>query len=632
MALLLGLWVTASTSAQPLWPIGVAKIDVTPADPIRLTGYASRKTNSSGVEQRLWAKALALGSDTEGPALLMTLDNCGIAEETYQELVARLAQKAGIKSDRLALACSHTHAGPCTTRWAPNIFAQDIPLEHQATIDSYTRELIDKLEQVALAALQDRRPGRLAWAQGTVGFARNRRVVVGRTAQFGDNAVGPVDQSLPVLRATDAEGKMRALVANYACHCTTLGGEVNKVNGDWAGYAQERIESDHPGAVALITIGCGADANPSPRGGPDGGLALAKQHGEELAAEVKRLLAQSFTPLPAKLNTGLKPIALPFAPHFTRAQWEERAQKSGIVGITRRSISRGSTAAKNCRTTLSYYVQNWNFGDELALVFLPGEVVVDYALRLKREFDATRLWVTAYANYVPCYIPSRRILSEGGYEAEDSLWYYDRPPRLAPQTEDLIVQTVHELVPKSFLFDRGRPSCLLPKTPEQALARFRTKADLAVELVAAEPLIASPVAIDWSSDGRLWVCEMYRLSDGPGRELEARRARQGVGVQQGRWALRQSHALSRWLAVSHRPDGLAQWRVDLCRAGHSLRSRTPTAMAAPTWCARTSPALPRTIIRHGSAAWLGDWTVGCTVPAACSVARLRVDSRGRKWT
>src|ERR1041385_3577160 len=133
-------------AAEPaLQTIGAARIDVTPPEPIRLTGYGSRRTNSIGVEQKLWAKALALGSDAEGPALLLTLDNCGIAEPTYLELVQRLARKAGVKQDHIVVACSHTHSGPCTTSWAPNIFSQDIPAEQQATIDRYTRDLIDKL-------------------------------------------------------------------------------------------------------------------------------------------------------------------------------------------------------------------------------------------------------------------------------------------------------------------------------------------------------------------------------------------------------------------------------------------------------------------------------------------------------
>ena len=58
--------------------------------------------------------------------------------------------------------------------------------------------------------------------------------------------------------------------------------------------------------------------------------------------------------------------------------------------------------------------------------------------------------MNAYAQWVPCYIPSRRILDEGGYEAETSLWYYNRPGRLAPEAEDILIRAVHEAVPAGF--------------------------------------------------------------------------------------------------------------------------------------------------------------------------------------
>lgn len=482
--------------------LGVARIDVTPSVPTRLTGYAGRSKPSTGVEQKLWAKALAIGSDQQQPALLLTLDNCGIAEATYLEVAQRLAQRWHIKQERLVIACSHTHTGPCTTDWAPNIFANDIPPEHQKVIDLYTRELIEKLEQVAGEALKARRPGTLAWSQGSVAFAKNRRT-----------ANGPVDQSLPVLRA-DVDGRLIAVVANYACHCTTLGGGFNQICGDWAGYAQEAIERDNPGAIALITIGCGADANPSPIGGADGGLTFARQNGNALGMEVKVLLGRNFTRLTSTLTASMKHIELPFEPHFTRAQWEERAKQAGIVGYhARRWLARLDGGMK-LPSTLSYYIQTWNFGDDLAMVFLNGEVVVDYALRLKQEFDPGRLWVMAYANYVPCYIPSRRILSEGGYEAESSLWYYDRPARLASEVEELIMSTVHQLVPAAFVETKMQSDHPKPKSPAEALTVFQHRAELTVDLVAAEPLIESPVAIDWGADGRLWVCEMYDYPSG----------------------------------------------------------------------------------------------------------------------
>lgn len=439
--LLVAIVLLAATahSAEPRqFAIGVAKVDVTPSEPIRLTGYAVRKTNSVGVEQKLWAKALAIGSDDRGPAILMTLDNCGIAESSYRELVRRLA-KLGIKQSGLAICMSHTHAGPCTTDWAPNIFAQDIPADQQRVIDAYTRELLDKMERVVAEALKNRNPGLLSWSRGKVEFARNRRT-----------QGGPVDHDLPVLKVTDSNGKIRALVANYACHCTTLGGEFNKVHGDWAGFAQEAVEREHPDAIALITIGCGADSNPYPRGGPDAGLALAQKHGEALSAEVKRLLDLKSQPIAGSLTARVIETELEFAPHFTREQWEARAKEQGIVGYHARKYLARLDAGEKLPAKLYYPIVTWAFGDDLALVFLPGEVVVDYALRLKDALDPHRLWVTGYANYVPCYIPSRRILKEGGYEAESSLWYYDRPIKLAPENEDIIISNVVAALPKHF--------------------------------------------------------------------------------------------------------------------------------------------------------------------------------------
>lgn len=503
--------------------LGAARADVTPAEPIRLTGYAMRKAPHTGVEQKLWAKALAIGSDREGPAVLITLDNCGIAETTWREVRARLMKSAKLKAANIVIASSHTHSAPATRNWAPNIFVQDLPPDQLAAIDRYTADLIDKLQHVATEALKNRKAGRLSWSQGTATFAKNRRTVVGKSAVFGDNASGPVDHALPVLKAESTDGRLIALVANYACHCTTLGGEFNHVCGDWAGYAQEALERENPGAVALITIGCGADANPAPRGGADGGLAFAKRHGEEIGAEVKRLLGLTFLPLNSRLATAAKEIALPFGPHFTRDQWLARSTNAGIVGYHAKKWLARIERGESVPDTLYYPVTTWSFGDDLALVFLPGEVVVDYALRLKREFDAQRLWVSGYANYVPCYIPSRRILAEGGYEAEESLWYYDRPARLSTNAEDLIVRTVHGLVPKAFLAAPQRGEMTAPKTPQQALGTLRTHANLSVELVASEPLVTSPVAIDWDARGRLWVCEMYDYPSGLNPPADANR-------------------------------------------------------------------------------------------------------------
>jgi len=95
-------------------------------------------------------------------------------------------------------------------------------------------------------------------------------------------------------------------------------------------------------------------------------------------------------------------------------------------------------------------VQTWTFGRDLAMVFLGGEVVADYSLRLKRELDGSRLWVNAYSNDVAFYVPSRRMIPEGGYEVDRSMIYYGQPGPLAEDTEDQIVRAVRDLLPADF--------------------------------------------------------------------------------------------------------------------------------------------------------------------------------------
>jgi len=94
--------------------------------------------------------------------------------------------------------------------------------------------------------------------------------------------------------------------------------------------------------------------------------------------------------------------------------------------------------------TYSYPVQSWRLGDGLQLVLLGGEAVVDYSLRLKRELGPST-WVAAYSNDVMAYIPSRRVLTEGGYEGGGAMVYYGLQAPWAPEVEESIVGTVHRL-------------------------------------------------------------------------------------------------------------------------------------------------------------------------------------------
>ena len=468
-------------------------MDITPLHPVRLSGFGFRRTESEGVTQAIWAKALAIAGPSGELTLLVTVDNVGVPSALTEELAARLQRKLKLAPERLTVTASHTHTGPMLSGALATLFGVPIPAEHQTHIDRYTRFFVDRLEEAALAAARDLRPARLEWGVGRTPLAANRRT-----------PGGPVDHDLPVLVVRDPNGGVRAIWFSYACHCVTL--SLNKVSGDWAGYAQTALQELFPEAIALASIGCGADANPT--SGVTGDKAeVAQAQGRQIADEIKRLLASPLDSIQSPPQTTLERFDLALAPARPRSEWEERAKQDDAIGYHARVNLARLDRGENLPDRVPYSVQSWTFGDQLALVFLPGEVVVDYSLRLKREFDASRLGVIAYANAAPCYIPSERILREGGYEGGAAMVYYDQPQIFAPGLEEKIIGSVRRQIPAAFACPPGTEG-IAPRSPARGLSSYRFNPKYDLELVASEPLLASPITIDWDAEGRLWVTEM----------------------------------------------------------------------------------------------------------------------------
>ena len=103
-----------------------------------------------------------------------------------------------------------------------------------------------------------------------------------------------------------------------------------------------------------------------------------------------------------------------------------------------------------------YPVQAVRFNRDLTFLALGGEVVVDYALRSKREFPDENLVVAGYSHDVMCHIPSRRVLQEEGYEAVESMIYYGQPGRFAESVEEKIFAAIRRVMEKAGA-DRSTP-------------------------------------------------------------------------------------------------------------------------------------------------------------------------------
>jgi hypothetical protein len=257
---------------------------------------------------------------------------------------------------------------------------------------------------------------------------------------------------VPVLAVRGPEGALRAVLFGYACHNTALG--RYQISGDYAGWAQAEIEKTYPGTVALFLMGCGGDSNPLPRyQGADPrlahyGMELASMYGKILAAAVDLTLHEKMESLGGPLRTALGSAELPFEQVPARAELEARLRAARTPKLRREVeyllgvLNREGKLPER----VAYPVQVWRWGAGLTLIALTGEPVVDYSLRFKKQYGWERTWVAGYSNELLAYIPSLRVLKEGGYEGREGVSEYGLPAPFGEAVEEVIARKVEELM------------------------------------------------------------------------------------------------------------------------------------------------------------------------------------------
>ncbi|MBC7852299.1 MAG: neutral/alkaline non-lysosomal ceramidase N-terminal domain-containing protein [Pirellulaceae bacterium] len=431
----------ASTHAADTWRAGVAKTVITPERPMWMAGYASRDHVAEGKSIDLMGKALVLEDPAGAQAVLITLDLVGIDRPLSQSICAQLEKKHGLLRDQVAINCSHTHSGPVVARNLRPMHYLMLSEEQKKQVDDYSHFLENKLVEIVGQAIKNLAPANITWGSGKATFAVNRRTnVEAKVPELRAAGLlkGPVDHDVPVLAVRAPDGKLIAVAFGYACHATVL--SLFDWSGDYPGFAQLEVEKTYPDCVALFWAGCGGDQNPLPRRTVD----LAKQYGRQLAKSVAAVVDAPMRPIEGSLKTSYQEVAVTLDKLPTKEQLEQGTQSKDKYIASRakhllEQISEGTPLAP----TYPYPVSVWKVGPEVQWVFLGGEVVIDYPVRLKSELTGTRTWVAGYSNDVMAYIPSRRVLMEGGYEGGGAMVYYGLPSVWGPEVEETIVKEVH---------------------------------------------------------------------------------------------------------------------------------------------------------------------------------------------
>ena len=433
----------AIENTPPDWKVGLARKDITPKEPIWLAGYSSRNKPSEGLLMPLYANALAIEDGQGHRALLITADVIGFRKEVAEAAARGIMEKTGLIREQILFNWSHTHTGPVIGFQGSAGYSMGE--EEQKVVDAYTRWLITQYADLAVEAFDNAKPSRLSWGVGVVHFPMNRREFTDTGVRLGVNPRGYADRSVPILTVSDENGALRAVLFGCACHNTTLTGQHYMISGDYAGYARAYVEEKLSGVQALFMIGCGGDANPYPRGE----IEHAQQHGQELGAEVCRVVSGQLRSVSGPLKTAFAEVDLPLLPPPDREKLEAMVKgpsyASGTAKRMLEMIERGESPPSHYKAPIAV----WQFGSDLTVVAISGEVVSDYVPLVENEIGHLRLWVAGYCNEVFGYLPSAKVIREGGYETRGvgTLGFF------APEAEKVVVETIRKLAEQA-----GRPA------------------------------------------------------------------------------------------------------------------------------------------------------------------------------
>jgi neutral ceramidase len=450
--LLLQCVIAAILPVAPLcaaeWHAGFAAVKITPERPVAMAGYASRDRPSEGVAADLYAKVLVLADANGQRAVWITTDLIGLRGAVAEAICQRITERTGLKRHQLLINSSHTHTGPAIAD--SDASAYGIRDDAAAQTRAYRQMLQDRMVSAVEQALARLDPVELSYGSGVVPFVMNRREFTrDRGVILGVNPRGPADRTMPLLKVSSPDGKLRAVVFGAATHNTTLTGNEYRITGDYAGFAQEYVQKQLPGVQAMFVLGFAGDSNPYPRGT----IEIARQHGETLGREVLRVLETKLAPVQGPLNLQFDYVDIPLADAPPRSEIQKMTERgspswrSWMATRMLEALDKGQKLPTHFRAPIAV----WQFGRDLTLVALSGEVVVDYAHLIENAIGPLQLWLTAYNNDVFGYLPSARVLADGGYETRGVS--HGGPGFFSTKAQDAVVAKVKELADKA---GRGR--------------------------------------------------------------------------------------------------------------------------------------------------------------------------------
>lgn len=427
---------------------GVARANITPSVGFDNIGDYLRLKPAVGVGNELYAKALVL-DDGHRRLALVALDVIGLQAETVADIRSRVETLTGIPGQNVVLSPSHTHSSPAT-------------LPHDNPAREYLTELAKKVAGAVCMAEQNKRPVVVGYGAGEAAVAINRWQRTDSGVRWGPNPDAPVDYEVQVIRFDADDRRPLAILVNYACHPSIMGGDNLLYSGDYTSYVQSFIEKVYDGRVtALFTPGAGGDVKIAVLSGDGSAFAYTdledcRKYGTIIGAEAVKV-AEGIEPAAVEgIAIESRTVDLPLCSPPPLEEVEREAERLGARGdsLDERDaplLRWAEQTAEQIRTgrvprAVTVEVQLVRIGQQISIFVVPGELFVEVGMRLKREMGVPGAMVIAFANAYSGYMPSKRAEQWGWCEHDTSYRRLGRPANISGAAEDVLSQALAEMM------------------------------------------------------------------------------------------------------------------------------------------------------------------------------------------
>ncbi len=474
------------------------------------------------VAEPLLAKGVVIESGGRR-VVLCALDWCMVSNGTHVSMRRRLAEAVNGSPDDVAVQTLHQHNAPMA-----DIDAQRLLAQHGDATAHVDPEWLEATER-RLAAAAGEAVSRLApfdhigTGKGKVDrVASSRRVrdSQGRLPVRGSLATPPL-RELPegtidpfVRTITFASGDTPLVRLHYYATHPQVKYNDGVATSDFVGMAREALE-EREGTFQVYFTGCGGDITVGKYN--DGTVAARQTFADRLLAGMTAAIAATTYEPAREIGWRTVPLVLPRRddPGFTDKVCIDRIRdpKSSAVQKLYLSAMRISSLHRANEPLVLGCLEAGN----ARILHLPGEPLVDFQLFAQRICPDRFVAVAGYGDNTTGYIPPAAEFAAGGYEPSVAI--------CKPEAEGLIKRGMADLLgveppqprtaesPAATSADQASLPRVPPHEPAAALGTFTVAPGYRVEQVAAEPLVHSPVALDFDERGRMFVVEMIDYSE-----------------------------------------------------------------------------------------------------------------------